>query len=194
VKLLLPLALAALAGCGGGKDPKRADTPLNTEPANVTSVEKFVAAAPMKSNIPTAIPVATGLPSGPAALEAATSEEPNFAVEDENGVKAAQFRLSSVRGRGYPELKVVLSARRIGDTAPAAPVPPVCPEARKCEYSLSRSYTVTLTDDKELQLVARGDAVAIVARTLAVDTPTTIEVLFSADGRLISKRVISLLD
>ncbi|HSI50314.1 MAG TPA: hypothetical protein VLA61_18745, partial [Ideonella sp.] len=150
---------ATLAGCGGGQEEKRGATPLNTEPVKVVTLsEPYRYEPPKTSYIPANLPVVRAVPKQDVAP--ATSEETVFTVEDEQGGKPGAFELEPVRGRGYPELKVMLKARSVGETGTPQPVRPACGESGKCEYRLARNYTVSLSDGKVLQMVARGDGVS----------------------------------
>ena len=191
--LIVLLAFCSLAGCGGGQEERRAATPLNTEPVKVvTLTEPYRYQPPTTSYIPANLPVARAAPKQ-VELAPATSDEAAFSIEDDRGDKLASFELQPVHGRGYPELKVIVQARAIGETTPPQPVRPHCRESAKCEYRLARNYTVSVSNDAMLQMVARGDGVALVARVMNVNAPTAVDVVFSADNQVIGRRRIVLM-
>jgi hypothetical protein len=193
---IVALAAAVLAGCGGSEEEKKkVTTPLNTEPVKiVTLTEPYRYQPPKVAGIPSTIPVISEAEAERrVTLSPATSEDPVLTLEDARGAKLATFQLEPIRGKGFPELKLLLKARRLGDTAPASPVQPQCVDAGRCEYRLSRKYEVALSDSNALQLVPRGDGIAVVARSLSVDEPKAVEVLFSVDSQVLSKRRIVLL-
>jgi hypothetical protein len=188
------LAVATLAGCGGGLDEKKAATPMNAEPVKkvVTLAEPYRYQPPRTSYIPADLPVVRAEPPKPQ-LGPAASDEAAFTLEDELGAKPGAFELQPVRGRGYPELKIVVKARRIGEASPPEPVRAICKEDRKCEYRLSKKYAVSLSDDKHLKLVPRGESIALVARAMSMDAPTAVEVRFSEDNQVLGRRRVVLL-
>lgn len=180
-----------LVGCGGGQEERKSRF---REPVTAFSIfgnqsPLVGAAARARAQVPAAAASAASQP----ARAVATSDEAVFTVEDEAGRKADSFELRSIRGKGFPELKLMLQARRIGETSPPEPVRPSCKDAARCEYRLTRNYTVALSDDKAVQLVPRDEGIAVVARTISVDVPETVEVLFSVDNRVVSRRRVLLL-
>jgi hypothetical protein len=191
--LILALSVGALAGCGGGQEEGRGATALNTEPVKVVALsEPYRYQPPKSSYIPANLPVVRAA-SKPAELGPATSDDAVFTVEDEHGAKTGTLELEPVRGRGYSELKVLLKARTIGETGAAQTVRPTCRQTGQCEYRLSRHYTVSLSDEKVLQMMARGDGVAVVARVMSVNVPTAVDVVFSADNQVIGRRRVVLM-
>jgi hypothetical protein len=185
-----------LAACGGGHEESKPRSHMNTEPvtvdagAHVTQPRTIIL-------IPKDLPLSAELRAKKASpvLKPAVSEDPVFSIEDEKGTQSGSFALLPERGRGFPELKVTLTARTIGEASAPQPVRPTCRAANKCEYPLIRNYAVSLSDDAALQLVPRGDAVAIVARVMNVDGPKTVDVRFSVDDRVFShKRIVLLSD
>ena len=184
----------ALAACGGGREEAARPRDMNTEPV-------IVAAPPPPTSPPQVIVIPKDLPLSPelrakkalASLKPATSEDPVFTFEDENGTQSATFMLRPERGKGYSDLKLTLNARTIGDASPPHPVMPSCKAANRCEYQLGKQYAASLVDDKDVHLVARGDSVAVVARKLSVDEPRTVEIVLTVDNRPFSKRRVVLL-
>jgi hypothetical protein len=184
-----------LAGCGGGAEERRPAATPNTEPIVIAmaSPEPGTVAAASSyrwkpATRPTPIVVKGVAPVVPAP---ATAEETTFTVEDEEGVKSDSFELSAVHGRGFPALKVTFNARRIGESL-ASPVRPVCSADAKCEYALARKYLLTLSDDRLLQLVPRGEGVAVIAREMSVDVPKAVHLQLMVEGNVISRRRIVL--
>jgi hypothetical protein len=184
--------LAVLASaCGGGNEQARSvrQTPdgqaLAAAPKTY-AIENYVYRPP-----PSAVTAQST--DKPAAAAPATSEDAAFTVEDESGAKHSSFDLEPIRGRGYPELKILLTARKLGDPAPASPVRPVC-KAQACEYPLSKTYSVSVSDPKLVRLVPRDDAVMLVASTLSVgEVPKAVDVLLSAGEQVIGRRRVILL-
>jgi hypothetical protein len=187
---VLWVALLA-AGCGGGADdadgsPQTVWTP-NTEPVHVVHV---YANAGVKNRPP---PNVIGGPAEPRQWPVAISEEPTLTVEDPYGRKVGAFNLRPVLGRGYAELRVTLTARRVGEALPPEPVRPKCESDARCVFGLSKPYILSLADDSELKLVPRGESVVIVARSLKLSNPHATEVVFAREDEEISRKKISLL-
>jgi hypothetical protein len=192
--MILPIIIclaALLVACGGGEEKARHDTTPNTEllfvaPKATYVVKNFVYVPPKTSAL--AVQGSNKPDPGPA-----TSEDAKFTIEDESGNSKGAFDLEPIRGKGYPELKVILTARKIGDTAPPAPVLPTCRAVNKCEYGLSKNYAVSLSDDKLLQMVPRGDGIAIVPKVMNVEIPQAVDIVYSVDNRPWAKKRIVLL-
>jgi hypothetical protein len=185
---------ALFAGCGGGESGGHTDRRNDFSPAT-----ELVAPAPVVvqrvrvSDLPWVKNPALVTGTHKPRPSAAASDEAIFTIEDENGAALTALDLEPIHGKGYPELRVVLRARSAGEASPPQPVRAVCRQASRCEYPLARKYTVSLSDDKQLHLQPRGDAVAVVARVMNVEIPHAVDVSFSVDNRVFSKRRIILL-
>jgi len=186
--LAVTLSLLA-AGCGGGLDEPdvgtRTEWTPNTEPVVHVYRDRNVKNRPPPSVI--------GLPPEPPRWAVATTEEPVLTIEDPYGRKVGAFNLRPVLGRGYAELTVTLTARKIGEALPPEPVRPRCESDKQCTYGLRTPHVVALSDDSELKLVPRGDSVVVVTRVLKLATPHAAELVFSREGEEISRKQNSLL-
>lgn len=186
--------IVVLAACGGSsEEPVRQSRLLRQGPVTIESV--FGPPSPvMPGAARRAADAASQTGPTPAAeLAAATAEHPQLAIEDEQGRSRTMFELRAAHGKGFPELTVVVRARRIGDTAPPAPLRPTCKAADRCEYTLGRTYVLTLSKGTALQLVPRGEAVALVARQLSVTAPDATEVRLTGENRLLGRGSVALL-
>lgn len=178
----------ALAGCGGGSSPAARDV---MQPQLVpTAMSSAAAERPRRAFAPPErIEEARPAETWPVAV----SDEPSLTVEDRFGRTVGSFDLSPVIGRGYEELTITVMARKIGQALPPEAVRPACREDAHCTYEMSRPYSLTLSDDTAMKLVPRGDGVALVARTMKLDEPTNVEVVFAQGEQVIARRKISLL-
>jgi hypothetical protein len=190
------IAVAALlCACGGGETERRMPAAPNAELLFAPSPGATTPAASTYSWKPVGklVPIEKRPEIAPAALAAATSDEAAFSFEDEEGQQLKVLELRPVRGKGYPELRIVLKARRIGDTAPASAISPACATDTRCDYQLSRRYTVAIADGKSMRLVPRDGFIAAVGRELEYDVPRAVEVRISAENGLLSSRRVVLL-
>jgi hypothetical protein len=129
----------------------------------------------------------------PKPLAPAQAEDPQLYVEDESGVTRRYFELEPVHGRGYPELKVVVKARRIGDPAPHEVVRPYCRTQDSCEFGLSDKLVVTVSNLSLVQLVARSDGIAVISKSLGVEKETVVDLVVFRGEKVFSARRIALL-
>jgi len=181
--LLLPALAGALLACGGA------------EPPVVAVLAGAERADPQVVHV--RAPGAAGLPqrieAGEPELPVATSDEPTLAIGDRFGRSIGDWELSPVIGRGYEVLTVTVKARRVGLRTPAEPVLPECRSDDTCSYALGKPYAVALSDATNVQLVARDNGVALVARSLKLDAPGSVEIIFSQGDRELSRTKVKLL-
>jgi hypothetical protein len=186
--LLAPAFLFALAGCGGGSLPAARDAAqpqLIPVASNSANAERPRRAFAPPARIEQAQPATT--------WPVAVSDEPSFTVADRFGRTIGSFDLSPVIGRGYEELTITVMARKVGQALPPEAVRPACREDAQCTYEMSKPYSLTLSDDTAMKLVPRGDGVALVARTMKLDAPTSVEVVFAQGEQVIARKKVTLL-
>jgi hypothetical protein len=194
-------ALLLVTACGGGGEPSvaRPDTSvpnLDPTPVVVSVAEPQRTARVLK--LPERIEPGETFAAAFQAVNApkwttATSEDPTLTVEDRFGRRNGTFHLSPVIGRGYEELKLTVLARRLGEATPPAPVQPSCREDARCQFILSKPYTLTLSDARDLKLVARNDSVILVAKTLKLDAPANVEIVLADGDKVLARTRVGLL-
>ena len=180
---------ALLGGCGGGDKEDQAAEPTWTPSAALEAPAPALSPSQMQARRLTYIP---DTPQAVAQRAAATAEEAQLIVQDEHGDSPRSFTLAPEFGKGYAPLRLTMVARRIGDTAAAAPVRPACSSNTRCEYRLQGTYQVQV-DDPDVQLTARDDVLALSVRTLQVDKTRTVAIRFLREGQLSSVREVVLL-
>jgi hypothetical protein len=190
--LIAVCAAPAVTGCGGGEErySAQATSTPNVDLVITSADSETVQRAALQAKAER-LRVSMA-PREPPKYAVATSDEATLIVEDPYGRSIGAFDLRPVRGRGYAELKVILTARKIGEASPPERVPPSCPEELRCEYRLGKHYSVSLSEGSVLKMVPRTDGIALVARTLKLDQPTKVDVVFSTDGKVVSTKTIRL--
>ncbi len=106
---------------------------------------------------------------------------------------AYSLELVPQRGRGYAEPLLRLLPRSSRGRAAGEPLRPDCRSDSHCEFSGPVRFSVTLPPGGPLRAVPRGDAVALVARVLAVDQPVEVRLRLQAEGRPEQFRDITLM-
>jgi len=180
---LIPALAGALVACGGAEPP--------------VAVALGAAERGDPQDVHVRAPGGTGLPqrieAGEPELPVALSDEPLLTIGDRFGRTVGDWSLSPVIGRGYEVLTVTLKARKVGLRTPAEPVLPECRSDESCSYALSKPYSIALSDATNVQLVARDNGVAVVGRSLKLDAPASVEIVFAQGGREISRTKVRLL-
>lgn len=179
-----------LAACGGGQEP--GETSFRwSEPLTMESI--FGPTSPVMTAARQRAEAARAGAAAPAPVAAAAEEQAVLTMQDEHGREAAGFELRPVRGKGFPELTIVVRGVRAGEAGPPVPLRPVCMSPERCEYRLGSTYVLALSSGSNLQLVARGDAAVLVARALSVDGPQATELLLTQRTRVLARRQVVLL-
>ncbi len=183
VRLILILWVAGLAACGGADEPTQVrSAPVaegnSAEADDADGSEQLALLEEVAERQAEVLAQAE-----PAYQDARSGVALDWVLSLPGEGGSGTLTLSPQRGRGYAEPLLRLAPRE-GRASALRDLPrPDCRSETRCEFSGAGRLSVTLPADGPLRAVARGDAVALVARVMKVDKPTEVTLRLYADGR-----------
>jgi hypothetical protein len=176
----------ALAACGGAPDARQ--TASNAAAIDSKDREMALTSHALRLDPSDTDMASVTLPHGPAKVAAASGAY-ELRLFDQNGWPRETFELVPVRGAGYQTVHAVVVLRGSRTLSPVAGVQPYCATPVRCEYLPPRNadqaerYTVSLSDDSVAWLSSTNGMVAISARHLELERPSTVSVTLTVDGQ-----------
>lgn len=189
--VLASLMLLGLSACGGAAPADEAEADTAEAAAEAPQVSAQLALFEQVAQAQ--IEVQARLQ--PAYTDPASGMSWDWVLSLPAGAEGDSFNLSlsPLRGRGYAEPQLRLVPRGGRGTDVRESPRPDCRTETRCDFSGPGRFALSLPPDAPLRAVARGDAVALVARVMAVDKPVEVPLRLSAEGRLDGARQIVLL-